>query len=152
MTRPTLVVAALVAAALLPSGCDRTPPPVVEAEGVVTLNGKPLPNAEVQFVPMAPGFGAEVIATAVTDETGRFRLTCMGKPGACACENKVTVSEGPMPEDTRAMSAAAQVRATKFLAGLKNRPIPERYTTLAQTPLTVTVTPDRREYDLELTR
>jgi hypothetical protein len=35
---------------------------------------------------------------------------------------------------------------------LKNRPIPQNYTTAAKTPLVVTVTTGQSEYNLELTR
>jgi len=139
--------------ALVLSGCSKSPPPAVPVEGVVTLNGKPLPNAEVQFVPMIKGFGAEYIAIGTTDEQGHFTLTCAnGQEGACACENKVTVTDPPTPESGRGMSGQAQMAAARFKAALKNRPIPERYGNLAQTPLSITVTADRKDYKLELSR
>jgi hypothetical protein len=124
----------------------------VPAEGVVLLEGRPLPGAEVQFVPLIQGFGGEYIATAVTDAQGRFVLRVLGRDGACACENQITVAEGPLPDDARGQSAAAQVRASQFLASLPNRPIPPRYANLAQSPLKLIVTADKREYQLELTR
>jgi hypothetical protein len=140
------------AAALAFTGCGRTPPPIVPAEGVVLLNGHPLPHAEVRFVPMFEGLGADYIASAVTDELGRFKLTCPLQDGAAACENRVTVADGPVPEGARGMSAAAQTKASAFLTGLKNRPIPPVYSTVAKTPLLITVTPGTNEYKLELTR
>ena len=144
--------AAALLAAMAAAGCGPTPPAIVLVEGVVLLDGKPLPGAEVQFVPMIQGFGGEYIAVAVTDEQGRFKLACNGREGASAGENRVTVSEGPLPDEFRGQSARAQMGASKFLAGLKNRPIPEKYGNLAQSPLSVTVTPDRKEYELTLTR
>lgn len=134
------------------AGCSKGPPPIVAAEGVVLLNGQPLPHAEVQFVPMAKGIGGEYIATAVTDDQGRFKLMCNGQPGACACENKVTVSEGPIPEKFRGQSSEAQIGASKFMAALKNRPIPEKFGNLAQSPLSVTVDPGQSQYELKITR
>src|SRR5262245_2230951 len=104
MTASRLAAAALLAAALLAAGCNKTPPAIVPAEGVVLLNGQPLPHAEVQFVPMLRGFGGEYIAVAVTDDQGRFKLLCKGQPGACAGENKVTVTEGPVPDEFRGQS------------------------------------------------
>ena len=137
---------------LFVTGCAPTPPTIVPVSGVVTLNGKPLPGAEVQFVPMIQGFGGEYIATAITDENGRFELTVLGQSGACAVENRITVSEGPLPDDARGQSGASQMRASRFLASLKNRPIPTKYTTLAQSTLSMTVTPDRTDYPIELQR
>jgi hypothetical protein len=148
MTRPAL--AALVAVALC--GCAAPPPAIVPAEGVALLNNEPLPNARVEFVPMTPGLGAEYIATGTTDEKGRFTLTCKGRSGACAGENRVTVTDADPPDDARGMSAEAQAKLNRFYAGLKNRPIPAGYGTAAQTPLVVTVAADRTEYRLELKR
>jgi len=152
MTRITTGAAALVAAALALPGCSKSPPPIVAAGGVVLLNGQPLPNAQVQFIPMIQGFGAEYIAVGVTDEKGRFTLTCNGQPGACACETRVIVIDPPAPEKARGLSEAAQAELTRFQAGLKNRPIPPDYGSAAKTPLVIKVTPDRADYNLELKR
>jgi hypothetical protein len=137
---------------LAAAGCGKTPPPIVPVSGIVVLNGQPLPHAEVRFCPMFTGLGSEYIATGVTDDQGRFHLTCPIRDGAAACENKVTVTDGPMPEGARGMSAAAQTKASAFLAGLKNRPIPPSYSNVAKTPLTVTVDPKTAEYKIELVR
>ena len=37
-----------------------------------------------------------------------------------------------------------------FLSKLVNRPIPKQYVNVAQTPLTVTVTPEQSEYNFDL--
>src|SRR5262245_49429633 len=144
--------AAVLVAALLPAGCGKSPPPFTEVEGVVTVNGKPLPQATVTFAPTATGFGAEVLSTAVTDDNGRFKLACGNKSGACVGEHKVTVSEAPLPEKLRGMSGEAQREASRYLAALKNRPIPQQYSNYAQTPLTITVTQDKKEYPISLQR
>lgn len=137
---------------LVLTSCGRTPPPFTEVGGVVTVNGKPLPGVEVTFAPTVPGFGSEILSTGVTDEEGRFRLKAGTKEGACVGEHRVMVQEGPVPEKLRGMSQAAQIGMSKYLAGLKNRPIPEKYTSFAQSPLTVTVAADRKEYTIELSR
>lgn len=152
MTRTAKAIGTLALAAGVLTGCAKVPPQIVPAEGVVLLNGQPLPNADVRFVPMIQGFGAEYIAAGTTDEQGRFKLTCNGRPGACACENRVTVSEAPLPDKLRGMSAESQMAASRYLAALKNRPIPERYANLAQSPLVVTVAPGQTAYDLKLDR
>jgi hypothetical protein len=152
MTRSTLRATAACAAAFLLCGCPNSPPAIVPVEGVVLLNGQPLPAARVQFVPMAQGLGAEYIADGTTDEQGRFRLTCKGQPGACACENRVVVTDAPPPEGARGMSAGAQAEQAKYYAGLKNRPIPDRYTSVAKSGITVTVTKEQKDYRVELSR
>ena len=134
------------------AGCAKAPPEIVPVEGIVWLNGQPLPHAEVQFVPMAPGLGAEYVATGTTDENGRFTLTCRGRPGACACENRVVVNDASIPDDARGMSRESQTRVSRYYAALKNRPIPAAYGTVAQTPLVVTVAAGKVEYRLELKR
>src|SRR5437763_9754925 len=76
------------------AGCAKKPPPVVEVSGVVLLNGQPLPKAEVLFVPQLDGFGAELNSSAVTDDDGRFSLTCLNQQtGAVVGRHKVLVSE-----------------------------------------------------------
>jgi hypothetical protein len=56
-----------------------------QVEGVVTLDGKPVPGATVTFSPVDENQGAP--ATGVTDDSGRYALTTIaggrtGKPGA----------------------------------------------------------------------
>ena len=145
-------MAILVAVALALAGCAKAPPEVVPVEGVVLLNGQPLPQAEVQFVPMAPGLGAEYVAVGTTDEQGRFALACNGRPGACAGENRVTVTDAAPPDDARGMSGEAQTRTSRYFTALKNRPIPAAYANVARTPLLVVVASGKTEYRLELTR
>jgi len=139
----------LVAAVLL-GGCGKgSPPPIVPAGGIVLLNGAPLPKAQVRFIPMIE-FGAEYIATGVTDDKGRFTLTCHGEPGACAIENHVTVSEADIPVQLRGENAQRELAA--YLRSLPNREIPRKYSSVMETPLRVTVTADQGDYKLELQR
>ena len=134
------------------AGCAPTRPAIVPVVGVLLLDGQPVPHAEVQFVPMERGLGAEAIASGTTDEKGRFTLTCMGQTGACAGENRVIVTEAAPPERTRGASASAQAEMGRFYAELKNRPIPADYANAARTPLSIQVTADQGEYRLELKR
>lgn len=149
MMQRFLCMVALVA--VIPA-CSKSPPPIVLVSGIVTINGQPVPGAEVTFIPLIKGFDGNYMATAITDENGRYDLQVLGKPGACAASSVVTVAEGPLPDDARGQSAASQMRATRFMAALKNRPIPSQYTTAAQTPLKVEVKVGQTQYDLVLTR
>jgi hypothetical protein len=141
------VVAALV---ILASGCAKAPPPlIVEVEGVVRLDGKPLNKAEVRFIPVID-LGPEYVATGVTDGAGRFKLTCKGQAGACACENHVLVVEANIPAHLQGEDA--QVELAKYFRSLGGRPIPPKYGNLAESPLRATVKADQKEYGFELTR
>jgi len=144
--------AAALAVALALTGCSKTPPTIVPVEGIVTINGQPLPSATVTFVPMVQGFGAEYIATGTTDDKGHFKAVCPAGPGAGACENRVTVGDAPAPEKARGLSGEAQTELSRYTAGLKNRPIPSDYGTAAKTPLVINVAAGQTEYKLELKR
>ncbi|MFO0927392.1 MAG: hypothetical protein U0736_10180 [Gemmataceae bacterium] len=145
---PLLLAFALIAVV----GCGPRPPAVVPVEGRVLLDGRPLPHAEVQFLPELRDFGAELNSTGVTDATGRFRLRCLyrSQDGAAVARHRVLVTEAAMPDALR--SPAGQGRYAQHLRGLANRPIPPVYGSVAATPLRVDVTPARTEYEIRLTR
>jgi uncharacterized protein (TIGR03067 family) len=57
---------------------DKKDKKLVPVEGKVTLNGKPLANATVEFVPVDKG-GQK--ATGTTNEEGKYKLKTLGKKG-----------------------------------------------------------------------
>lgn len=145
--------AALIGLALLNGGCAPKLPPIVPVSGTVYLNGEPLPFARIEFVPDLKHFGAETNSTAITDENGRFTLVCnlQQQPGAVVAAHHVTVMEHT-PDEMRGMSAKAQQQLSEYQAKLKNRPIPEVYASVSQSPLTVEIKAGQSTYDLQLTR
>ena len=84
-------------------GTDESKPDNEQVEGVVTLDGKPVPGAVVTFVPVDDKQG--VSATGTTDDEGRYTLTTIergvrGGSGAVAGEYYVgVVKDKPLPED-----------------------------------------------------
>jgi hypothetical protein len=91
MKRIALVVVAL--PALLAVGCGGGPN-LAPVSGVVTVDGKPYPNAVVSFQPLAqPGStDTGMGSSAVTDENGRYTLTTIdGKNGATVGKHKVRI-------------------------------------------------------------
>jgi hypothetical protein len=147
--RASAVVVGVVVLAPL-AGCWKAPPPpIVKAEGIVRLDGNPLKGAAVRFIPLID-YGAAYVATGVTDESGRFQLTCNGQPGACACENRVLVMEADIP--ARLQSENAQAELAKYFRDLGGRPLPPRYANLTESPLIANVKADQTEYDFDLTR
>jgi hypothetical protein len=123
----------------------------VPVEGVVLLGGAPLPKAKVRFFPLIDQ-SSKFIAQGVTDDKGRFTLTCNGQPGACATESIVMVTEADIPERLTTGSQSARAELHAYMKALKNRPIPTAYTNAAESPIRITVTSEQKEYRIELKR
>ncbi len=135
-------------------GCkSKAPPPtIVEAEGVVLLDGEPLKRVRVRFIPVG-GYEQEYSASGVTDDTGKFTLTCRGQPGAALGENVVVVEESEIPENLRGkgrIDEKERLELNKYYQSLGNRP-PAKYGNLANSPMTVNVNPNQKSYKLFLT-
>ena len=131
--RQSLALAAVLAAA----GCGGGSGPV-PVRGVVKLDGQPVANAAVVFVPQTPG-GREAYGS--TDANGAFRLTTT-KPddGALPGKYKVVIQPagpggGSTPFDDTDKRPAP---APKAPPGPR---IPAKYTAAGQTPLTQDVPP-----------
>jgi hypothetical protein len=123
-------------------------------EGIVLLDGQPLPQARVQFVPDLTGQEAKLASSAVTDDKGRFTLQFDAREefGAVVGRHRVLVTEPPPPQEFRSPSQRAQQGYTRYQAGLKNRPIPEVYGSVVQTPLIIEITAEQKEYTVKLKR
>ena len=84
MTANRLFVLALVAVTVVASGCQpstRRNIPVEYVEGTITMDGTPLDNTSVQFIPKKEGVGIES-AGGYTDASGKYTLSSMnGDPG-----------------------------------------------------------------------
>jgi hypothetical protein len=151
IARSITVLAA--AAIVLFCGCAKGPPPVVAVSGVLLLDGKPLPQAKIEFVPDLAGHGAETTSSAFTDDQGRFTLanSFTQQPGAMVGKHRVLVSELPTPKEYRSLDGAVRAKYAQQLAKLANRPIPKECSAFA-TALVVEVTPDPKDYRIELKR
>jgi len=92
--------ASLLSLTFVLSGCGSSNdgPPVVPAEGTVTLDGKALPKAEVMFEPTGKTLGQAVFAK--TDAEGKFVLgTPDGKrKGATVGEFRVVINKLVKPD------------------------------------------------------
>ncbi|MCS6977117.1 MAG: DUF4198 domain-containing protein [Gemmatales bacterium] len=148
-----VVATALAVVVILSVGCGRTPPQIVEVEGVLYLDDQPLPFAQIEFMPELKHFGAEYNSMAVTDAQGRFKLECAnGQPGAAVATHRVVVLEGPPPEGARGMDERSQNRLAEYMANLPNRPIPEVFGNYSRTPARVEVKPEQKTYEIRLRR
>ena len=138
---------------LLLAGCSESLPEIVQASGTVKINGEPLPHATVKFIPMADGLDGSHVASALTDEDGKFELALYsGSNGVYACENIVTVTEGPAPAEARSMDDDSVNVWNEFKDSLTNRPIPKEYMAIGLTPLKFDVSVDKSDYSIELER
>lgn len=106
---------------------------VSSVEGVVTLDGEPVPEATVEFTPVGEGRPS----TGRTDESGHYELAYSAtEMGAKIGEHTVKITTGGMKADES--GNLVEVEET----------IPARYN--EQTELTVEVTPGSNTLDFEL--
>jgi hypothetical protein len=153
MSRRFFFITLLGLIALAPlSGCGGRVPAIVPVEGVVLLNGKPLPKARVQFTPQRNDLGSEFVSLAVTDENGRFALTCgyKDKPGAVVGQHTVLITEASEPDELR--NSRDPREHQKYRAKLGNRPIPPKYGAISESPLKIEIKEGQEDVKLELTR
>jgi hypothetical protein len=87
----------LIVAFAAPLGCSaKSPGPAVE--GVVTLDGQPLANANVQFIPQGETLGQAGFGK--TDDAGRFLIGPAGSKqrGTAPGEYKIVISKYVKPD------------------------------------------------------
>ena len=134
MNRFTCLLLGLLLAAVL-AGCygSRTSP----VEGVVLLDGKPLPDASIQFVPQGTGRDA----TGQTDKSGAFSMSTYNpKDGVVPGEYKVVISRPTGTLDPTQHGSAEDAMSVAAKAPPPKAPdFPQQYTRADQTPLTQTV-------------
>ncbi|QJW95659.1 transthyretin-like family protein [Frigoriglobus tundricola] len=115
-------------------------------EGTVTLDGVPVANAVVQFVPDIDPKVQAPSSSGYTDEKGHFKLTCDNtKPGAVVGKHNVVVLPGRSGGGADDEEAKAAPRA-------KVAPVPNVYSLASTTPLKIEVTVENHSYDLALTK
>ena len=94
---PTLAVALLLLAGC--GGPDLDLPPLAAVTGAVTLDGRPLPRAMVQFVPDESRGTKGPPAMGYSDEEGRYELKSAGEEGAMVGFHRVLVEARAAPKD-----------------------------------------------------
>jgi hypothetical protein len=136
-------------AALGAAGCSSRPA-VVEVEGVVKVGGKPQPHLRVQFMPDPEKGTQGPISSGATDDEGRFKLVCADKRiGAVVGWHRVVITDmGTRLFKTHSHADDEKVQKQKVQP---NR-VPDKYTTAAQTPLSVEVKDENKEMTFDLTR
>lgn len=143
------------------AGCGPGRAPVAPVEGVVTLSGKPLPKLRVQFMPDANKGTHGPTSTGITDDKGRFKLTCAdGRVGAVVGWHKVVINDMQvrLPIAPRHGTGEEDKSKTGNADDRVQRPtyqpprVPDPYTTSGRTPLSQEVKPGNQEVTIELAR
>ena len=153
-----VLVLALVGVAGCPGG---TALPVEPVEGVVTLDGEPVPAATVEFVPVTEGEGMS--AYGMTDEQGVYRLTAVGTEEAEAPHGGGTLPGEYYVGVTKSVADVPMSAEEAAELGVEYQPpaygqspqmtyvVPRRYNRPRDSGIRVTVEPGQNTIDLELT-
>jgi hypothetical protein len=114
------------------SGCAPGGPTLGKVTGQVTLDGKPLPNVAVTFMPAGEGGSA----SGITDANGNYELTHANGKGTPVGKNKVAVTTKQKPQESIDMSkipsdspeyAKALEQSQSGYNVIFKEPIPEKY-------------------------
>jgi hypothetical protein len=133
--RWVLLSAVLSLISLAAAGCS-SKAVLAEVSGVVMLNGKPMPDAVVQFLP-EPDKGTQgPMSSGSTDVEGRFQLMCSDqRPGAVVGFHRVII------QDARSIPHARSDFSTEKPPALIPPRIASIYASAAGTPLRQEVKP-----------
>lgn len=125
------------------AGCSRRAD-VAEVEGTVCIDGRPLENILVVFLP-DPSEGTDgPAARGVTDAAGHYRLHCDDqRDGAVVGWHRVVL------EDLTVYAAPRDEETTAAPVGGASR-VPPTYSSSAATLLRVKVPPSGTTYDIEI--
>jgi len=146
-----LVIAVLIC--IVSGACGPAGPEMGRVNGVVTLDGTPVPEGTVQFWPKdgRPARGS------ITEDGSFVMTTFDSNDGALVGEHRVTIKatrsiqSGPKIKSTAAeishfsQKGAKRIRATKV-----DWLVPEKYSDVDTTPLTATVENGSNEIDFQI--
>ena len=92
---------ALILIAIFTGCCGRRVdlPPIADVSGIVTLDGAPLPNASVQFIPDAAKGTQGAPAVGFTDATGKYELVTATVEGAIVGHHQIRVEARAAPKN-----------------------------------------------------
>ncbi len=116
-----ITIAATLAVALAPlaSGCGEGGPALVSVSGTVTINGKPLEGAIVQFVP-DPAVNKEGrTAEDITGPEGNYKLMTGGRSGIVPGKYNVNVTKAAVAVSSK---VAEQFKDDPFMAQMSSNP------------------------------
>jgi hypothetical protein len=151
MRRILCIAAACCLVCLATIGCGPKGPELGSVTGKVTLDGKPVTNGLVTFMPAAGGRPA----TGKTNTSGQYELLGVDGKGALLGQHRVTVTTlqevvaaAEMSSDSPEYAKQAVADPSDYDSAAVVEPIPARYNT--NTELTFEVKSGSNVIDLEL--
>jgi hypothetical protein len=121
-------------------GCGKKMPTLGEVDGILTLNGKPLDEVQIEFLPDPEKENFAQAATALTDTQGQFKLKFRGakeKFGTSVGSNRVVL------HDFKAMNSRDNPMPPRF---------PNEYTMAASTPISIDVVAGKQTINIEIAK
>jgi len=135
--------------ALFITGCSG--PQRATVEGVVTLDGKPLAEVEVQFIPEPEQGRSAVPASGYTDESGRYRIEAASSGGVCVGPNRICVNDARLMMPGVGTDPNDGTPGADRKAGPRRSRVPEVYSDATRTPhRDVDIRPGVQTVDLAL--
>lgn len=146
--------AALLCGLVLGLGCNQ--PQFASVEGVVTLDGVPMEDVEVQFIPEPDQDISSPPTSAYTDARGRFQVTATGTYGVLIGTHRVCINDATlmMPGGGLAVDPESGIPTE---GRVKSRRVPRSrvpaiYSDANRTPLrAVDIRPGEQTHDFTLT-
>jgi hypothetical protein len=133
-------------------GCGPDPPPAT-VEGTLRLDGKPLDNCLITFLPEPGQEAHRPHSTGLTDQHGSYRLRRDQQTGAAIGWHRVTVQDLSVSTGVRRRDHGTvdlEMDETAPPPPVRRSRVPERYTSARDTPLRKEVKPGHQAIDLEI--
>jgi hypothetical protein len=120
-------------------GVDPKAPKLQPVTGFVRLDGEPLNNADIMFLPLA----GDLEASGRSDAEGKYELHVRTKNGAVAGNYKVTISK-------RVREDGSEFPEDRSNMGIGKESLPMKYVDRNLTDLTAEVTEGENQIDFDL--
>jgi len=134
-------------------GCGQEAPPAT-VEGTLRMNGKPLDNCLITFLPEPGQEAAGPHSTGLTDQRGYYRLRLDDqREGASVGWHRVTVEDLSVSTGVRRRDHGTvdeQTDETTPPPPVRHSRVPARYNSPKDTPLRKEVKPGRQVVDLDV--
>jgi hypothetical protein len=124
---------------------------VASVDGTVKLEGKPLADAEVQFIPDVTQGEKGPPASAYTDAEGRYRIFATGETGVVVWKNRVRINDATVMMPGGGADAESGVPGTAGAPKARRNRVPAPYSDAARSPLgVVEILPGTQTRDFDL--
>jgi len=121
------ITAAWALAAAIVAGCGEEGPRLVPVTGTVTINNKPLGDAEISFVP-DPSNKDVTPGADITGPEGNFKVSHGGRAGLAPGRYQVLISKKETAPNGLVLPEAIKVdRIQQEMSGIRRESLPKRY-------------------------